>query len=54
MPLVSERDIDHSHQRFLHKGPIGLPVVLFQDLTATVGAHWENQPTAGLQLLQEL
>lgn len=54
MPLVGQRDINHSHQRFLEEGPITLPVVLFEHLTATIRAHWENQPPTGLQLLQEL
>lgn len=54
MPLVSQRDVNHSHQRFLEEGPITLSVILLEHLTATVRAHWENQPPAGLQLLQEL
>lgn len=27
--LVSEGDINHSHQSFLEKGPITLPIILF-------------------------
>lgn len=29
IPLVCQRDINHSHQRFLNKGSITLAVVLF-------------------------
>lgn len=29
IPLVCQRDVNHSHQRFLNKGSITLAVVLF-------------------------
>jgi len=53
-PLVGQRNVDHTHQRFLKERPVGLPVVLLQDLAAAVWTHRQNQAPAGLQLLQEL
>lgn len=52
--LVSQGDVNHSHQRPLQEGPVTLPVVLFQHLTATFRAYRKNQSPAWLQLLQQL
>lgn len=54
MPPVSQGDINHPHQSFFEEGPVTLPIILLQHLTATIGAHWENQPATWFQLLQEL
>ena len=52
--LVGQRDVDHAHQGLFEEGPVGLPVVLLQDLPSPLRSHWQNQATAGLQLIQEL
>lgn len=54
MPLVSQGNINHSHQSLLQKGAVILPIVLLEHLTGTMGTHWENQTPPRLQLLQEL
>lgn len=43
MPLVSEWNINHSHQILLEKGAIILSIILLEHLTATIRTHWENQ-----------
>lgn len=48
MPLVSEWNINHSHQSFLEEGPVALTIVLLQHLTAPFRAHRKNQPAPWL------